>query len=408
MGKGVEGDTVQTLLSHLNNDVNNQISKANNFIDISSLTVRTKEKLRTCTTVCGELSAEATELVEPSGVILESEVQELKKLVRKLVCCDNNMMSVGGICIMGSSPPGCPDNLYASLFRDVVHNNHSSNIIQGNEKYRIPLCCLVDSVVGLKPLLHEMSTNKSNGGTTQTRNMLKVNIFELCKLASTTISDATAEESGQVLLGDIKNALNGFYKKFPDARRALDYVAITNGKFPAHFACIDDDSVEYENDLLYEISFPDLLDCIKEVNPNEDTTTNSGTIYPIGSGDSVAAGTLAAWQWSVGQPCAWLNDKVRIGLSSYSQNNEMKKDPTVIGSFVFGLACGYVPSSHLYINIHHMLFTVKLYNSYTHRCFPFLYYHNYRSASCVEEQNSFFDIDKTLKLFENMHHREII
>ena len=75
------------------------------------LTVRTASGMRTCTSIVGADST--TELVEPSGVIREEELQDLlDKLHNHKPVCD-------ALCVMGSLPPGAcaaPDT-YARIYQ---------------------------------------------------------------------------------------------------------------------------------------------------------------------------------------------------------------------------------------------------------------------------------------------------
>ena len=118
LGKGSEGDTV---LSYF-------LNRYDQDMDLS-LTIRTKEKLRICTTIINcddrlsfflndESNSSGTELVEPSGTILPQEVEELRSAVKNMMMGsydDGQPPLIRGICIMGSMPPGCPSSLYADL-----------------------------------------------------------------------------------------------------------------------------------------------------------------------------------------------------------------------------------------------------------------------------------------------------
>ena len=117
VGSGAEGDLALSKLDNIlswhdqdhSGDLN-MLEKDCKTSEWTSLTVRVKAALRTCTTIIGDNSA--TELVEPSGVILPGEIQELKDKISSL----NTRRKIRGLCIMGSMPPGCDENLYAELY----------------------------------------------------------------------------------------------------------------------------------------------------------------------------------------------------------------------------------------------------------------------------------------------------
>ena len=82
------------------------------------------------------------------------------------------------------------------------------------------------------------------------------------------------------------------------------------------------------------------------------------------AGDTVAAGTLASWQYLLQkEKCLWLNERIRSSLISSTARNENNVD-FVATAFMFGLACG--------------------------------------SASCLEPENSVFCIDCALRLFDRI------
>lgn len=101
VGTGFEGETVLALLkSKLSSELT---PSANEFAE---LTVRSLAPCRTCITLVSEKST--TEIIEPSGSIAEGEMFELLSKV-------SSVGKVGGLAIMGSMPPGCPDSTYSSI-----------------------------------------------------------------------------------------------------------------------------------------------------------------------------------------------------------------------------------------------------------------------------------------------------
>lgn len=79
---------------------------ANIISNVDTLTVRSLSPCRTCITLVSEKST--TEIIEPSGRIAEEEMVALLSKV-------SSVGKVGGLAIMGSMPPGCPDSTYSSI-----------------------------------------------------------------------------------------------------------------------------------------------------------------------------------------------------------------------------------------------------------------------------------------------------
>lgn len=77
-----------------------------NAIKNYDMTVRSLSPCRTCITLVSEKST--TEIIEPSGKIEEEEMVALLSKV-------SSVGKVGGLAIMGSMPPGCPDSTYPSI-----------------------------------------------------------------------------------------------------------------------------------------------------------------------------------------------------------------------------------------------------------------------------------------------------
>jgi fructose-1-phosphate kinase PfkB-like protein len=328
LGKGPEGDLALSLMKEILREKDDNCDGLTSALE--ALTVRTDASLRTCTTIVAQDSA--TELVEPSGMISPGEIQMLFDKINQFT----SHQEVRGLCIMGSMPPGCPDNLYGAIFEKAMTNNPQA-------------VAIIDTVVGLEPLFEQM---KAHIDVTHGNRILKVNLAELCRLANVYVKSETSEAS----LEQIHHAVHGFLSTFAGALTALDYIAITNGCHPAHLACIQREAKESEDAIskLFRIKVPSLSIVQKG---------NQSQIFPIGAGDSVAAGTLAA--------CEYLctSDGRTERLHSSVQNALKQKldstcaDPTAV-SFAFGIACG--------------------------------------SASCIQEENSVLDVDDVLTLFKNV------
>jgi fructose-1-phosphate kinase PfkB-like protein len=93
---------------------------------------------------------------------------------------------------------------------------------------------------------------------------------------------------------------------------------------------------------------------------------SSRTLYPIGAGDAVAAGTLAAWTTFTGsdESGAVVPKSCSDLLEEYAQRIGTKSPETyAMSAFAFGLVCG--------------------------------------SASCLQEENSVLDVEDVKKLFES-------
>jgi fructose-1-phosphate kinase PfkB-like protein len=334
LGQGAEGDIVQSLLNEYGMD--------------PSLTVRVQSRLRTCTTIVG--SSEATELVEPSGIVTKQEIEKLLNMVEimNMDMGEDRSDSVRGLCFMGSMPKGCPEDLYARLFKKFVADRSDS------AKAREEICCVVDTVVGLESLLQQMAECAEIEGVH--KNMLKINLSELCKLTNISKNES---ESGS--MDDVQKAIVQLFQKVgeEDLRTALKYITITDGKHPAYLVRIG--NKETKEDVIYRIKIPDLI--------QSSATEGETFLYPIGAGDAVAAGTLASWEYMLRTKQNWngvsrLDERIRKKLSGG------KYDDEVVAAVAFGLACG--------------------------------------SASCFKEENSVFDTEDALRLFEQIEVHRIL
>ena len=312
-GVGAEGDKLMRLLDQ-------KLTMNKGFE--GNLTIRTKGILRTCTTIVANDAA--TELVEPNGYVEMDEINTLSENIK------NMAKTVTALCIMGSMPPGCPENTYANLIRDVLQANKDT-------------LCLIDSVVGLEPMIATLADLKACD-----RTALKINLSEFQKLSeesSSNNSDRSVE---------VSQALDSFARKyggFPLLSRALGYILLTDGAKSSYFVELCPDCKSGRKFSVHQLKSIDLSDITE------------GPLYPIGAGDTVAAGTLAAWTYFTSHKddtCPLLDEKV---ISSIQHNK--KTDDLLLCSFRFGLACG--------------------------------------SASCLKEENSEFEIDDALNLFESLN-----
>lgn len=325
LGKGPVGDLALSKVKESLHEGN----AAESTVDY--LTIRCEASLRTCTTIVAEDTA--TELVEPSGEITDIEVSQLLDKVNEI----SKLGEVRGLCFMGSMPPGCKSIMYADIFKNIMGSG-SDTIV------------LIDSVVGIKELFREMKLieNRRRGS-----NMMKINFGELCKLAKVPIKTEIMSTNADHL----KEIVKSFFENFKDASEALDFLAITNGCHDAFLVETSRhvDGVEIEN--IFQISVPSLSKVLH----------HSTKIFPIGAGDSVAGGTLAAWEYlnSSNNQENRLHPDIHTALS-----NKLKQIKNVAAvAFAYGVACG--------------------------------------SASCVQEENSVVSVDDTLALFDEIDVRVI-
>eukprot|EP00566_Odontella_aurita_P011083 CAMPEP_0113557284 /NCGR_PEP_ID=MMETSP0015_2-20120614/17708_1 /TAXON_ID=2838 /ORGANISM="Odontella" /LENGTH=410 /DNA_ID=CAMNT_0000458697 /DNA_START=176 /DNA_END=1408 /DNA_ORIENTATION=- /assembly_acc=CAM_ASM_000160 len=291
-----------------------------------ALTVRTKSAMRTCTSIVG--SDSTTELVEPSGIIEAEEMESLMGRIDALSSTDGKAIGAAALCVMGSMPPGCSDDTYGDL----------CSSISGDQTLTV-----VDSVIGLKALLASLSAKRGSSSYTGGA-VLKINASELCRLAGVTQS-ASSEEDG-VLLEELKDAVKSFLSQY-SASSALDYMAITDGRHPAHLVSVKDSS-------LYRLGVVAL--------------SSDQTLYPIGAGDSVAAGTLAAWLNLCSAEKSPLEEKYHEVLMKWKHSLTIETEnaslQNILAAFAFGLSCG--------------------------------------SASCLQQENSVIARDEVLDLFSKM------
>lgn len=284
VGMGPSGDTVFDLLGEMLGD------------PAMDLTVRTNKDIRICTSIVA--SDETTELVEPSGLIEEEEMRELLEKV-------DQIKDASALCIMGSMPPGCSEDTYAEIY----------GLTAGSKTL-----CLVDSMSGLAPLIKKIASLDRPGPT-----VLKVNASELCKLAG---SSKSTSETGGITMPELYEAIEMFKDKYsPFAEQALLGLCITDGRHPGYYVSLSEDKVS-----MYKLPIP--------------TLESNGPLYPIGAGDCVAGGTLAAWLYLTGEKenNEVLSDScIRVLQDRFKANSDGIDDPdlnAIVSAFSFGLACG--------------------------------------------------------------------
>lgn len=256
IGTGFAGDAVH-------NRLNDRLGK-----EAMELTVRTTSEMRTCTSIVA--ADETTELVEPSGIITNGELGELFSAVsgdRNNRNEDDRNESPRSICIMGSMPPGCPEDTYAKIYEQLAGPN---------------TVCVVDSLAGIVPLLQTTSESVNGDETTAIGGpiLFKMNASELCKLAGTSKSNS---ETDGVVPCELINAIEGFLSKYLSAKQNKDSarvigLAITDGKHDAYFVTItnqisqDDQGLPSRPFDVFQLPVPNLKH------------GNSRILYPIGAG----------------------------------------------------------------------------------------------------------------------------
>ncbi|KAL7478550.1 hypothetical protein ACHAW6_004312, partial [Cyclotella cf. meneghiniana] len=302
----------------------------------TGLTVRNHAPLRTCTTVVS--SWDATELVENSGAIRPEEMRELFHKVEEWTSGEKaDGRKASAVCIMGSTPPGCDEDTYAQLTKRLAEN---SSLV------------LIDSVVGLNPLLETLKEIYGNDkvGSRAGGAVLKLNAAELCKLGN-----VAKKESDCVTLEELKLSTAHFLSKYVNAK-ALQYLCVTDGKFPGYLVQVPENEGDDEFRMWKMVTI-DL--------------SQQGMLFPIGAGDTVAAGTLAAWQYlhHVNSQYDGVISPV-VGGKLVEKERKWSQDKIERGwrmatAFAFGIACG--------------------------------------SASCLKEENSVFDIVDAMDFFEGMN-----
>lgn len=211
---------------------------------VHQLTQRTDCQTRTCLTllgaitdaVTGEVSTEATEIIEPSEPIPHADVTALHREISARL----SSRQVAGVAISGSLPPGVTAEFYAKT---------------AQEAKRAGARVLLDGVKGVSAALE-----------TECVDVLKVNVDELRRLAQTV---AHHDEIDSFPYMQVSQAATVISKRFP-----VRHVAITDGSRRAYlFSKGGTSALEYR--------LPSSL--------------TSKIVNPIGAGDTVSAVLLTHW-----------------------------------------------------------------------------------------------------------------
>lgn len=104
LGSGPEGDYLLSLLTP-------KIEKLSGV----SASIRTATPCRTCITLVDRTTSEVTEIIEPSGIVLPREIEAMLESVSGRFA--EQQIYADGVSVMGSMPPGCSPELYASIIR---------------------------------------------------------------------------------------------------------------------------------------------------------------------------------------------------------------------------------------------------------------------------------------------------
>lgn len=254
VGTGFAGDTVHNLL-------NDRLGE-----ETMEFTVRSSSEMRTCTSIVA--ADETTELVEPSGIITNDELEELFSIIPSNQNGISKERCLDSLCIMGSMPPGVPEDTYARIYAQLAGPN---------------TVCVVDSLAGIGPLLQTISEfgNRDGKAITVGPVLFKMNASELCKLAGTPKSN---NEADGISVSEMIDAIEGFMKKYligstkNDPLGGVIGLAITDGKHDAYFVNIgnmnsqEDQTSPSQRFKVFQLPVPNL----ENYSPR--------ALYPIGAG----------------------------------------------------------------------------------------------------------------------------
>ena len=124
LGNGAEGDTLAKLLHNLpGKDL--MMDKISSNVRSDMLSIRVSAPCRTCVTLVDPIKGEATEIVEPSGKILQEEVTTLFQILEEQFAETKS----SGVAVMGSMPPGCSLDLYSSILSKICNSKTKVSII---------------------------------------------------------------------------------------------------------------------------------------------------------------------------------------------------------------------------------------------------------------------------------------
>lgn len=239
IGEGGEGDSLMSLLREIRTR--------------ESLTVRSKQGLRICTTLidasCGN---ETTELVEPSGIISEGEAATMLQKVKDLYGGD----SARGIAVMGSMPPGLEKHYYGSIL-DIAAAEGTKVLLDTN--VRIP---------------ETLSSMVSRGVDA----MVKVNARELTAMMDVTNGVTGGEAESATSLEAVKIASDKLASTVGKA--GSFYIGVHDGPHTSYLiAAAEGAVVEVHTYIIPRLPRP--------------------LVNAIGAGDAVASGTILKWTESL-------------------------------------------------------------------------------------------------------------
>lgn len=121
---------------------------------------------------------------------------------------------------------------------------------------------------------------------------MKINASELCRLAQITLPGSQQETMG-VSRSNLISALRVVLTHQPHtARQAVHAIAITDGVHPAHLAICNTMREEFE---LFQSPVVVLSQTETTTSAPATNMFSAKALYPIGAGDAVAAGIVAAW-----------------------------------------------------------------------------------------------------------------
>ena len=336
LGAGPEGDALLALLSGVAASVDDAERAA-----LDLLTVRSSARLRNAITLLSPVSGEATEIVEPSGSVSPDEIEQLKAKLRATPAAP-------GVAVMGSMPPGCPAALYSELL-PLCTDRRSAVLLD------IVGPTVVPTIAGLSSAASGAASGAAAGaaaGAGAERRVdtvvLKVNIKELCAVAGMAGaaggSDSSASRSGLLLaaagaLAEQIHAASGAGAAAGGAAAAAGaaaggaaggaagvgagetqvLVAATDGAFFAHLLLLGGGRV---------------LQHVKYTLP----ALPRPLLNPIGAGDAVASGMLAALTGKAG-PLP-VTGGAGAGAGPVLGRLTLAGGADPVAAFRWGLACG--------------------------------------------------------------------
>ncbi len=234
--------------------------------DDEALWVQTASKTRICTTLVSADSGEATEIVEPSGVVTAEEVAtllaalEAEKAKHGSARAEEGALGLPGVLVMGSMPPGVPGDAYGRIVSAV-----------GGSATKV----VVDSVAGTGPLL--AAVRKIEGCSA----VLKLNGREVLRMAGEVGpggSDNDVAVDHSAVAAAAKKLVASFNEDDDDEEvgggsSSVEFVCWTDGRFPAG-------ALEVSSGRTWSIALPPLPGPV---------------VSPVGAGDAVAGATFVSW-----------------------------------------------------------------------------------------------------------------